>query len=432
MNNNLAKWQPCKSICQIAGAACLILSIKNSKVLLNGPRWCSILAERELACAIKEFEERLYCSEIQETDLLYGAETNVHKALQELLSASEPELLGVLTSCAMSLIGDDVHGFCQKVLPQTPKITLDVGGLTGEFFSGYQKALQELLLSLNLKPASLNTSNRVNIWGVCAWYPNWQGDLTELKRLLKLANIDVNLCIGEPYTPLTDFTKIPQANLNVILQPELALDCCVFLQETLGQKYLIAPAPYGLEQSQIWLNSICTQLNLTPELNTNTFNSNEQNQAESLFALKNDFKNLYFARAFISAPTTTVCSLVLALQKNFPDLSEIYIRPQSSYVSPHYAPVFPPELKYWTDSLELPQLQEHELQILFGAPQEREELGAYNQTIYLNFYKPDLEVKLPDKGYVGVTGWNNLLHDIIYTARTLSYINLNYLPFSSY
>ena len=57
-NEKLKKWQPCQGYCQMTGAASAFLSITDSKVIMNCPRWCAVLAERELATAVKEYEER--------------------------------------------------------------------------------------------------------------------------------------------------------------------------------------------------------------------------------------------------------------------------------------------------------------------------------------------------------------------------------------
>ena len=59
-NEKLKKWQPCQGYCQMTGAASAFLSITDSKVIMNCPRWCAVLAERELATAVKEYEERLF------------------------------------------------------------------------------------------------------------------------------------------------------------------------------------------------------------------------------------------------------------------------------------------------------------------------------------------------------------------------------------
>ena len=64
-------------------AASAILSITGSKVIMNCPRWCAVLAERELATAVKEYEERLFCSEVLEPDLLYGVSDKLQLAVEE-------------------------------------------------------------------------------------------------------------------------------------------------------------------------------------------------------------------------------------------------------------------------------------------------------------------------------------------------------------
>ena len=56
-NNRLTKWLPCQSYCQMNGAAAAVLSFKNANVVFNGPRWCSVIAERELMTYDRNIEE---------------------------------------------------------------------------------------------------------------------------------------------------------------------------------------------------------------------------------------------------------------------------------------------------------------------------------------------------------------------------------------
>lgn len=419
--NKLNRWQPCHSLCQLAGAASLFLSVKDCRVIINGPRWCAVIAERELAAAVKEFEQRLFCSEVQEFDLVYGANQAMLAALDEVQSQGPSSMIAVLTNCSMSLIGDDVAGICNRSKLQCSLVTLDAGGLSGEFWTGYQRALEVLLEQIDLQTAKNYVPNKVNILGISVCYPNWQADLSELKRILVLAGFEVGVCVGEANMTFDNLRSIPQAALNIVLHPELGLNIAEKLADSIGQPYLIAPIPYGFTQTIDWLLSIGNKLGIKVNLQEvqNETAVMRDNIAEAIFALKSFNKNLYFGQALISAPYSISYSLNRALKTDFIDLGQIYIRVQS----PQRAE-WPSidKIKVWDETEKLPAVNENEYILLLGNERERVEVGNYVQTVYKNFSIPNSGVKLSTRAYAGIRGWNFFMAEILEDIRTLAYI----------
>ena len=91
-DEKLKRWQPCQGYCQMTGAASAFLSVTGSKVVMNCPRWCAVLAERELANAVKEYEQRLFCSEVLEPDLLYGVSEKLKRIPAKFFAGSAYKL----------------------------------------------------------------------------------------------------------------------------------------------------------------------------------------------------------------------------------------------------------------------------------------------------------------------------------------------------
>ena len=108
--NRLGNMRPCTGYCQMIGAAAALLSIKGIQVIFNSPRWCAVIGERELMNAVKDYQERLFCSEARQKDILYGIEESLSASIVEAIANRMPKLLAILTSCSMSLIGDDILG----------------------------------------------------------------------------------------------------------------------------------------------------------------------------------------------------------------------------------------------------------------------------------------------------------------------------------
>lgn len=50
-----------------------------------------------------------------------------------------------------------------------------------------------------------------------------------------------------------EISQLPEAALKLVVYPELGLALAEFLQEMLGQKYIIASLPYGMQNLLQWL-----------------------------------------------------------------------------------------------------------------------------------------------------------------------------------
>lgn len=65
-----------------------------------------------------------------------------------------------------------------------------------------------------------------------------------------------------------EISQLPEAASNLVVYPELGLASTEFLQEMLGQKYIIASLPYGIQNLLQWLKKllyhwICRQILLS-------------------------------------------------------------------------------------------------------------------------------------------------------------------------
>ena len=253
--DGIKRWRPCTSYCQMTGAAAAFLSVSGCHVLMNSPRWCAILAERELAKEQKEYEQRLFCSEVLEPDLLYGVCNKVTAALEELSSQAKPTLLAVLTSCSLSLIGDDLKGICRAASTNSPVIALDAGGLSGEFTNGWGKAVLALLKQQCLQKQS-TCSMSVNLIGFSTVQSAWKDSIQKLQEQLAKAQIKVNCCLLTNNTQLSEVQNLGQAQLNLVLDKELGLPVAEWLQQNLQQPYIILPEPILLEHGYKWLDDV--------------------------------------------------------------------------------------------------------------------------------------------------------------------------------
>lgn len=422
IEQSMEKWLPCQSRCELAGAAAFFLSIKNSAVLINGPRWCAMIAEREMASVEKKYEKRIFCSEVKELDLLYGADDAMAEALAEVGAECSPAVIAVLNSCSVSLIGDDIGGICKRADMKCPIICVDAGGLHGEFWIGYEEAAKKLLTECQLAPSASCQQNLVNIIGWCTNYPNWQGDLTEIKRMLHGAGLEVGVCLGADGITMEELRKIPLAACNLILQPELGAVLGELLYEQLGQEYLIAPIPYGMQCSLAWLQGIGDKMGITMNLQSLLAEvaMNQEKIDEAIFQMKGNHKNITFGNAYLELTYGQAYGMVQGLQTEFPDLEQIYLRIQGPDEESY------PKItgtKKWLRLENRGIEEEQRIDLVFGNVQNRLEIGNYEKVIFKNLLLPMQGVTIHERPYAGILGWKYLMAEIIENFQTMVYLN---------
>ena len=425
-NENLEQWLPCQSYCQMNGAAAAVLSFKNTTVVLNGPSWCSLVVERELMSCNRTLQHRLYCSHVEQADLLFGTGDRIREIL-DVQKQENPDtgLLAVLTSCSVGLIGDDVSGIVSTLERPYPAIALDTGGLTGLFEEGYQTAMTAIIDKVDLQKCAERHPRRVNLLGYCSYYPNSSGDLTELKRLLAKAGFEVGVCPGEQGLDLKELQNIPLAALNIVLAPELGLQTAKRLKEKTGQDYAVLPIPYGLKQTMGWVQKIGENLSVMPDLKKleQEVCVVRENVGEEVDALKRMIANLTFKQAILALPYTQAKALADALQHEILEVENIIYQIQGNYMGEDgrqnhdncgtLHPKAPDENDTW-----LP----FDIRLLFGAFADRVRTGGYAHTIYFNMYKADGLLRRKYRTFAGIEGWGCLIHEIVEQTLTLYFI----------
>lgn len=414
--NNLDDMQICYGSCQMIGAASALLSIKDAAVIFNSPRWCALTAERELKLPGLAYEKRLYCTEAREDSLVYGVEGSLQETLQEVFAEWKPAVVVVITSCSMSLIGDDIKAICQRYNSELQVIALDAGGLTGGFTSGYAKAQLELLKLTNFK--TKQKGKLVNILGASTAYPYWQGDLEELKRLLRLCDIEVNVALGVDNLSFAKLNSLGDAALNIVVDSSLGLEAAKWLKANRQIDYVMAAWPYGIEQTFNWLKKITSALAVAVDWSALAAEAKrlQNNIVEYCSWLEHNLDDCYIEQIVISLPAARAEGLALALRSSHIDLlrcKNIFLKAavqgESSY-------------KQWQNVSEVPILAAGKLRLLLASERERFLFNDYLHTVYVNLDMPARRLYAFGQAYVGLNGWQNLIANIceqIYTLKAI-------------
>lgn len=317
--------------CALTGAAAFVAGIPQSEVLINGPLWCYFYALRYLERADYTTSLRIRGSQPDNNAVVYGAEKYIVQALQNLMAEGQkPSVLLLESSCAMSLIGDDLQGIVRKEKLPFPVITMDCGGMLGGFAEGYTRAAQRAFELLLPKQAGERRPLAVNLIGQTDFYLQGAADTEELRRVLELAGYEVVAAPGSG-SSVEKLQHIPEAALNIVTNIELGLAPAQYLEKKYGTPYIIAGLPYGIEGTLRWLKKLHAVLPC-PHL------AKAQAEAEALQQLVNAknsearllWGTLWFDEVLVSAPPTQALCLAQSLRTEWADMGRLTVICQQS------------------------------------------------------------------------------------------------------
>ena len=292
--------------------------IRNVIVLLNGPMGCKFYHSTTSAHLTKhpplraadgrpaergqvEYDilnsyffrqSRVPCTYLDGADFVYGTAEKVEAALRYFGEKFRVDLLVIVDSPGASLIGDELKELAARVLPHKPVAVLESPGYSEYFSDGYDRAVSTLLRQLPAfaprKPRGQKP--RVNLLGVSIWHRYWEGDLEEMRRLLGLCGIEVNCCLSAGCT-MEEVRALPDADLNLLLYPEMGRDTAAFLEERFGTPcYVFDGPPVGFRATEEAFRAICARLgtDAAPLLT-----ESERSRAEAWFQL-NDLDQMNY------------------------------------------------------------------------------------------------------------------------------------------
>ncbi len=153
----------------------------------------------------------------------------------------KPQAMIVGSSCTAELIQDDPGGLAKALGLPIPIVPLDLPSYQRKENWGAAETFYQIVRTL-AKPAegaakyvrAEGAKPRCNVLGPTALGFRHRDDVREITTLLDALGIEINLMAPLGATP-QDITRISQADFNVVLYPEIAVQTVAWLQRTFGQ-----------------------------------------------------------------------------------------------------------------------------------------------------------------------------------------------------
>lgn len=396
--------------CALTGAAAFFAGIPDAAMVVNGPLWCYFYALRYLERACPSMDHRFYCTQPDNNAVVYGTEDCLLETLSVIREGSQPSVLLIENSCAISLIGDDIAGIANEAKLSCPVVCLDSGGLKGSFSAGYQAGAKAYFTKMPLKPRGEVRPHTVNLLGCTLGYYNAASDIEEIKRLLALAGYQVLACPGAG-SSTEEIAAMTKAELNIVIHEELGGSIAQYLQKEYGMPYLSLLPPYGMEGSMNWLKTIGKLMWMG-----DSSLAAAQQEADELrkridgpvLDMQRTWGDLWFENTLIAAPSSIALGIAAALRLEWVDSGALTVVLQNGVLSYPVADCIDTVLHRQGDSLAIEgQLAGLTGGLLLGSSNEKAFLQqkAVSNVLCQNIALPVYdEIILSSRPFMGIRG----------------------------
>jgi light-independent protochlorophyllide reductase subunit B len=188
----------------------------------------------------------------------------VKTSVREAYDRFKPLVMLVGESCTAELIQDQPGGLAKSMGLPIPVVSLELPAYSKKENWGASETLYHLVRTLLLPvvPApntprpkrDPNIRPKANIIGPTALGFRCRDDIREVIKLLAEIGVDVNVVAPMGSTP-DDLLRIPNADFNICLYPEIALTTCTWLSRSFGQP-IIKTVPIGVGATRDFIAEI--------------------------------------------------------------------------------------------------------------------------------------------------------------------------------
>jgi len=191
----------------------------------------------------------------------------------------QPKAMIVGASCTAELIQDDPGGLARALTLPIPVIPLELPSYqkkenwgASETFYHIVRALVPFDKSISaeqyqaqrLENKSAQQKPSCNILGPTALGFRNRDDVKEIQGLLEAMGIEVRV-VAPLDASVLDLSKIPEADFNVSLYPEISQLTCTWLNKTFGQPFT-KTIPIGTKATKAFIEEVAQLAKLNPEI----------------------------------------------------------------------------------------------------------------------------------------------------------------------
>ncbi|NQE04866.1 Light-independent protochlorophyllide reductase subunit B [ANME-1 cluster archaeon GoMg1] len=247
--------------CKLVGAARALGGVKDAVTIVHGRPGCHCGVLLLRALGSNQNDIRIVSSGLRAQDMVYGAEGRLTESIRLSYNNFKPALIAVLNCSAPAIMGDDVEGVVHIMKDEIAAeiFSLSTGGYEGPAWLGYEETLAELTrFMVRSETDKEKDKDRINLIGFKQDDFKAYSDFLEIQRMLNGQEIAVNTVLTN--SRFAELKNAPDASLNVVLGGD-GLESAKIMQEKFDTPYVVAPYPFGLDNSIEFLDCVTKGLN---------------------------------------------------------------------------------------------------------------------------------------------------------------------------
>jgi light-independent protochlorophyllide reductase subunit B len=261
------------------GAMRVANSMRNAHLVLHAPQGDTYADLLFTMIERQDHRPPVTYTTFQARDL--GADTaNLFvEAVRDAAERFKPEVLFVGESCTAELIQDQPGALAQGMALSVPLVPLELPAYARKENYGASETLYALVRAVLLPQArarrdgtapvasttpvaSTNNVPTVNLIGPSSLGFRCRDDVTEVTRLLNSMGVKVN-AVAPLGASLADIAKLPEAQANLCLYPEVGRAACDWLRREFGQP-CIDTVPIGVTATRRFVEQVAEAVGVDP------------------------------------------------------------------------------------------------------------------------------------------------------------------------
>ena len=251
--------------CVFCGSRVVLYPIADALHLIHGPIGCASYTWdiRGAQSSGPELHRMSFSTDLSETDIIYGGEKKLKKALLELIEKYSPKAAFIYCTCIVGIIGDDVDAVCRQVEKETniPVIAVHSEGFKGTKKDGYKAACDALfsLIERNKAPR-VTIPDSINILGEF----NIGGETWIIKKYYEAMGVKVVYVITGDGR-VDEVMQARNAALNVVQCSGSVTHLAKQMEKEYGIPF-IRVSYFGIEDTSDALYQVAVHFKKTPEI----------------------------------------------------------------------------------------------------------------------------------------------------------------------
>lgn len=201
--------------CVYCGARVVLNPITDAYHIVHGPIGCASYTWdiRGSLSSGEEIYRNSFSTDLRESDVIFGGEKKLTRAIDELVAQKSPKLIFVYATCIVGVIGDDVEAVCKAAEKRygIRVIPVKAPGFSGTKSQGYKLACDAIMRLVRPNSGIPKIKGSVNILGDY----NLAGEMWIIQSYLRKMGIRVvSTVTGD--ASYDSLMRMPSAELNVV------------------------------------------------------------------------------------------------------------------------------------------------------------------------------------------------------------------------